>query len=149
PPEIYPVRPTTSGHINFDQSRQQFWSPMSFNAQWAAVRTAHVLGVVGRLKPGITIEQAQAEMNTIGARLEQEYAVNKGEGIIVNPFMNEVVGNAKPALLTLLGAVGLVLLIARANIAVLFLAQHSARRKGIAIGAALGAGRAGLVRRFF
>ncbi len=70
-----------------------------------------------RLKPGISIEQAATEMNTIGARLEQEHAANRGEGIIVSPFMNEVVGDVRPALLTLLGAVGLVLLIACANVA--------------------------------
>lgn len=149
PPGIYPLWPTTEGRISFDETHQQFWLPMAYNSRWAANRTAHALGVVGRLKAGITFAQAQAEMNTIGARLEQEHAENKGEQIIVNPFMNEVVGDVRPALLTLLGAVGLVLLIACANIASLLLAQHAARSKEIAIRAALGAGRARLLRQFF
>jgi len=144
PPGLYPMRPTTGGNISFAEQEQQFWTPITLNPKWA---DAHVLGVVAHLKPGVSLEQAATEMSTIGARLEQK-PENKGAGIIVTPFMSEIVGNVRPALFTLLGAVALVLLIACANIAGLMLAQHAARTKEIAIRAALGAERWRLVRQF-
>ena len=60
PPGLYPARPLTTGQLDFDESGQQYWLPMSFDPNWAAVRSAHVLGVVGRLKPGVTLDQAAA-----------------------------------------------------------------------------------------
>ena len=77
PPGIHPVRPTTSGHIDFDEQQQDFLTPMSFTPRWAATRSAHVLGVLARLKPGVSIEQATTEMNTIAARLEHEHTENQ------------------------------------------------------------------------
>lgn len=146
PPGVYPTWPMTTGTIPLQGGRQQFFVPMSFSANWAANRRSHVLGVIGRLKRGVTIQQAQAEMETIARRLEQEYPVNKGEGILLNPLMNEAVGNVQPALLILFGAVAVVLWIACANVASLLLSSFAARSKEIAIRAALGAGRARLLR---
>ncbi|MEN3333459.1 MAG: hypothetical protein V7641_2824 [Blastocatellia bacterium] len=149
PAGIYPTWPMTAAGISFEPQQQQYWVPMSFTADWAANRYSHVLGVVARLKPGVTTGRAQTEMDVIAQRLEQDYpANNRDEGIIISPFINEVVGNVRPALFVLLGAVGCVLLIACANIASLLLAQLAARRKEIAIRAALGARRAHLVRQF-
>jgi predicted permease len=122
--------------------RPQMWKMQGWTPQERAIRDNHNYVVVARLKPGITLEQARAEMNTISDRLAQQYPKDdKGWGATAIPLRQDIVGDVRTPLLILLGAVVFVLLIACANIANLVLAKTLSRRKEVAIRTALGASR--------
>ena len=125
----------------------QMWMPMGWTDQEKAVRGEHHSIVIARLKAGIDIKQAQAEMTTISDRLAQLYpADDQGWGAVVVWLSAEMVEDVRPALLMLLGAVAFVLLIACANVANLALARTFSRQKEIAIRSALGASSSRVVR---
>jgi putative ABC transport system permease protein len=123
------------------------WTPLEPVIGNSCGRGCYTIRVIGRLKPGVSLEQARSEMGTIANRLAQQYPEsNKEVGITIAGLHDQLIEDTKPALLVLLGAVAFVLLIACANVANLALARAATREKEIAIRLAIGAGRWRLIR---
>ncbi len=133
--------------FHFSEPPDQILGPRPLQPREWNRRGSHYLNVIARLKPGVTLARAQADMTTIARRLEQQYPdTNLHVGATVIPMKDQMVGNTGIALLVLLGAAACVLLIACSNVANLLLAKAAGREREMAIRTALGAARTRLIR---
>jgi predicted permease len=130
-----------------ERGAPEIWTPASFmDGLSESDRGARGITVLAKLKPGVSVKQAQADLSTIAANLAATHPVDDGVGVIVRRLIDTRAGPMRPMLFLLTGAVALILLIACVNLANLLLARNSARQQELALRAALGSGRRGLIR---
>jgi putative ABC transport system permease protein len=147
PAMVVGVLPPTFRHLEINPERPaDIFMLFRFNPA-EANRGGHFIRGVGRLKDGVTVEGARAEIEAIAARLEQQYPKdNTDQGVVLTPLLESMVGESRPVLLLLSAAVGFVLLVACANVANLLLARGTGRLRELALRAAIGADRGRLIR---
>jgi predicted permease len=142
--EVIGVMPAALDAVS---SSEQLWVPIAFTPERRAMYDEHYLSLYGRLRPGVTLPQARADLEAVVRDLVRDHPRdNPDRGVVASPLIDEVVGDYRQRLAVLLGAVGLVLLIACANVANLLLGRGAARERELAVRAAMGAGRARIVR---
>jgi putative ABC transport system permease protein len=154
PPDFaFPYRSMFGPWVSGSALSADMWIPMPLEGdRWVTsggtlVRKVHSLVALGRLAPGVSLDQAAADLSGISRRLEDEFPdSNRGWGVTLVPLVDQIVGNVRPALLIALAGVALILLMAAVNVANLVLARSVARQRELAVRAALGASRMRLVR---
>jgi putative ABC transport system permease protein len=146
--EPYTVVGVLPASVAFPSEHTDLWVPLQ-QGPTTTPRYNHIVKVIGRLRPGVTLEAAQVDVREIAQHVEAVYPENKARGMTVEPLPTVLFAAVRPSLLVLLGAVGLVLLVACANVANLLLARAMVRQREVAVRTALGATAGRLARQFF